>query len=453
MPAATGQWRPPRRYSRSATGLLAGAEGKGSPRPEEEEPVLLGTDYISGLPDAVLGDIVSRLPTKDGARAQVLSFRWRHAWRSAPLNLDLRPIPLGKVRRVLDSHPGPGRRFSIPTTCYGKLRDRAAATLDGWLRSPALDKLQELDFGDIIPNRDRGNRDPPLPLPASVLRFSSTLHVARFWSCGFPDGVDIQMPVLEELHLSHCVVSESSLHALLAGCPVLQRLRLIYNDGCTRVRIASPTFRSVDVGRGSGEHSLQELVIEDAPFLEILRHDTPITHEKKMDILVVSAPKLGVLGRIYDRFPKIEIGTTVFKGVHVVGNTIRVVRSVKVLSLSNKSLNLGVVLNFMRCFPCLEELNINTLFKGKKNEWGGNKYCSTIGTRGICLKKFLLRNYKGNESHVNFVKFFVLKASVIESIKLVFTFKNVRKAWIIEQRNLLQFEKRASKSAQLDIVF
>ncbi|CAN6198896.1 unnamed protein product, partial [Urochloa humidicola] len=68
-------------------------------------------------------------------------------------------------------------------------------------------------------------------------------------------------------------------------------------------------------------------------------------------------------------------------------------------------------------------------------------------------KKFLLRNYKGNEPHVNFVKFFVLKASVIESIKLVFTFKNVRKAWIKEQRNLLQFEKRASKSAQSDIVF
>ncbi|CAN6167980.1 unnamed protein product [Urochloa humidicola] len=260
------------------------------------------------------------------------------------------------------------------------------------------------------------------------------------------------MPVLEELHLSHCVVSENSLQALLAACPVLQRLRLAYNDGCTHVRIASPTLTSVDVGRGSGELSLQEVIIEDAPCLEILRHDTPITHEKKMDILVVSAPKLGVLGRIYDRFPKIEIGTAVFKGVHVVGNTIRVIHSVKVLSLSNKSLSLGVVLKFMKCFPCLEELNINTLFKGKTNEWDDNKYRSVIGTGGICLKKIVLRNYKGNESHVNFVKFFVLNARVIESVKLVFTFRNVRKASIKEQRSLLQFEKRASKSAQLDIV-
>ncbi|CAN6167979.1 unnamed protein product [Urochloa humidicola] len=169
-------------------GLLAGAEGKGTPRAEEEEPVLLGTDYISGLPDGVLGDIVSRLPTKDGARAQVLSSRWRHAWRSAPLNLDLRlhPISLAKVRCVLASHPGPGRRFSTPAASYRKLRDGAAATLDSLLHSPALDKLQELDFGDIIPDRDRANRDPPLPLPASALRFWSTLRVAQVVFLPFP---------------------------------------------------------------------------------------------------------------------------------------------------------------------------------------------------------------------------------------------------------------------------
>nr|TKW34610.1 hypothetical protein SEVIR_2G316632v2 [Setaria viridis] len=98
-----------------------------------------------------------------------------------------------------------------------------------------------------------------------------------------------------------------------AGCPVLQRLRLTYNDGCTSVRIASPTIRSVDVGRGSGDLGLQQLVIEDAPCLKRLRHDTPISHHKMMDILVISGPKLSILGRIYDHFPRFEIGTTVFK--------------------------------------------------------------------------------------------------------------------------------------------
>lgn len=82
----------------------------------------------------------------------------------------------------------------------------------------------------------------------------------------------------------------------------------------------------------------------------------------------------------------------------------------------------------------------------------GNGLCNLINTHGTCLKKIVLRNYRGNESHVNFVKFFVLNARVIESIRLVLKFRNVSNSWIKGQRSLLQFEMRASKGAQLDFV-
>ncbi|CAL5070014.1 unnamed protein product [Urochloa decumbens] len=455
MPTATSR-RPPRRHSSTAVGMIAGAKGKGRPRAEEEEGQ--GLDHISDLPDAVLGDIVSRLPTKDGARTQVLSPRWRLIWLSAPLNLDLHfhPIPLGVVPRILSSHGGPGRRFSTPVRCYAYKEDLSGLsveTLDDWLRSPALDNLQELEFGYGIPGRDRGN---PPPLPTSALRFSCTLRIARFRVCSFPDGINVRLPLLQELGLSEVVISESSLQALLAGCPVLQTLHFMFigiscsNNGCSRVRIASPTLRSIDVTSGSGDLNLQQLIIEDAPCLERLHHEDTSGRGKIMDILMISAPKLGILGSLDDDSGRFQIGTAVFQGLRLVTTT-AVVCSVKIIALTNTKLSLDVILNIMRCFPCLEELNIRTLLKGKKNVWGP-EYRNLINAREIHLKKLVLINYEGDESHVNFVKFFVLKARVLESIRLKLLYSEVTSGWIEGQHRLLKFEKRASRSAKLDFV-
>ncbi|GJM94011.1 hypothetical protein PR202_ga10620 [Eleusine coracana subsp. coracana] len=64
-----------------------------------------GADRISSLPDAVLSNIVSRLPAKNAA----LSRRWRCVWASTPLVLDetdladLRSPPATESRRKLPS--------------------------------------------------------------------------------------------------------------------------------------------------------------------------------------------------------------------------------------------------------------------------------------------------------------------------------------------------------------
>ncbi|PUZ70246.1 hypothetical protein GQ55_2G211100 [Panicum hallii var. hallii] len=131
-------------------GVVSGA--KRGRRSEEEED----EERLDRLPDGVLGDIVCLLPTKDGARTQVLSLssRWRHLWRSAPLNVDLydrslsrRHIPLSNISRILSSHPGPGRRLSIPRDYVLEGCDEdCSATLDAWLQSPALNNLQELEL-------------------------------------------------------------------------------------------------------------------------------------------------------------------------------------------------------------------------------------------------------------------------------------------------------------------
>nr|XP_051184581.1 F-box/FBD/LRR-repeat protein At2g04230-like [Lolium perenne] len=168
---------------------LPGAEGGGS-------------DRISDLPDAVLGEIISLLPTKEGARTQVLASRWRRLWRSAPLNLDCRPYLFDKdardaiISRILAIHQGPGRRFCAPV--YHLHGHRAEA----WLRSPALDNLHELELCSYHP-RFPFPPETQHPPPAAAFRFSDTLRVATIGECHLTDSTvqALLFPKLQKLAL------------------------------------------------------------------------------------------------------------------------------------------------------------------------------------------------------------------------------------------------------------
>ncbi|KAG2632984.1 hypothetical protein PVAP13_2NG271900 [Panicum virgatum] len=119
--------------------------GGGGRSPGSGDGAPAAADLISRLPDEVLGCVITLLPTKDGARIQILSRRWRPLWRSAPLNLEVGFVGscgdvgdderlASNLRRLLSAHEAPVRRFSL--TCPGE-RGLPHA-VQGLLQSPRL---------------------------------------------------------------------------------------------------------------------------------------------------------------------------------------------------------------------------------------------------------------------------------------------------------------------------
>ncbi|CAL5066030.1 unnamed protein product [Urochloa decumbens] len=414
--------------------------GAGDPDPD--------LDLISLLPDGVLGDIISLLPTSDGARTQALSRRWRPLWPLAPLNLATRGgggiVDEAAVTCILAAHGGPARRFAVSNL--------ALAGLDGWLRSPALDGLQELDVSYSAA------ASPKPAMPPSALCFSSTLRVARLGCCHFPDAVaagQVHFPHLQHLTLRLVNVSEHSLHTMLAGCPALDSLVLKNSYGFRRLRINSGSLSCFAVHYSdrpdkTEEIMMQELILENTPCLQRLMHGGPYG-DCGMLVSVISAPKLKLLGRLTDGFGRLEFGGTVFQGLNLI-TMATTMRSLKHLALFNNALSLDIIIDFMRCFPCLEKLYIRTYTWGMENVWP-DKPLDRMECLDLHLKRMVLGFYLGNKLHVDVASFFLLNANVLESMKLVVEPYQVNdRKWTEKQRKQLQLENRASSSAQIEFV-
>ncbi|CAD6226054.1 unnamed protein product [Miscanthus lutarioriparius] len=328
-----------------------------------------GVDRISLLPDAILGEIISLLPTKDAALTQTLAARWRHLWRSAPLNLDgSDPLTIDAVSGILSAHQGPGRRFRFPAQ---RLQDHPA-TVDAWLRSLALDNLQEIDcwiglFATEV-------LQPPPP-PVSIFRFSSCLCVATLSQCHISDDITqaLQFPQLKKLALQRVIISEDSLHSIIAASPVLECFLLSRSVGFRCVRINSASLTSIGVGAKYEPTVtfLEEFIVEDAPCLKRIMYHQQRGINMQLQVSVISAPNLETLGCLnhFDFSSRLKLGSMIIepcrkKEFRVINSTTPAC-TVKILAVHIKNLNLDAIIDLMRCFPCLEKLYIKAEQSGK----------------------------------------------------------------------------------------
>uniref|UniRef100_A0A0D9WXR0 Uncharacterized protein n=1 Tax=Leersia perrieri TaxID=77586 RepID=A0A0D9WXR0_9ORYZ len=103
-------------------------------------------------------------------------------------------------------------------------------------------------------------------------------------------------------------------------------------------------------------------------------------------------------------------------------------RSVKILALTESCPSLVSVINILKCFPCVENLYIE-----KTKQHAVVLDLDRIECLDHHLKKIMLKGYRGNKIELEFAKFFVLNAKVLE----VIMFRAHRNEWRINDGSYL----------------
>ena len=85
---------------------------------------------------------------------------------------------------------------------------------------------------------------------------------------------------------------------------------------------------------------------------------------------------------------------------------------------------------------------------GEKNRWR-RKHLNFLRSHEIRLKTIVMGYYQGIRAQVNFATFFVLNATMLESIRLEVLPDKYNEEFFAEQHRMLQMEKRASRGARL----
>lgn len=205
-------------------------------------------DFISRLPDPIIHHILSYLRARDVTSTAILSRTWNRTWSTYPYlvfhlfydnSVTEREQVLGDKQIEKRKHDflilagnSISRRLQLDFCVqrfqlYIDFPDMELLTpnMDRWIGMAVERTVPQLAVCiDSLSGSDRYFYS----VPQSVL-LASSLKVLSLSGCRFESRLDIKLPHLQKISLSHsCFTDEFLFHQILSGCPVIEYVKVSF---------------------------------------------------------------------------------------------------------------------------------------------------------------------------------------------------------------------------------
>uniref|UniRef100_A0A1J3I4L3 FBD-associated F-box protein n=1 Tax=Noccaea caerulescens TaxID=107243 RepID=A0A1J3I4L3_NOCCA len=205
-------------------------------------------DMISNLPDSLISQMLSCLPTKEAVRTSVLSNMWKSLWLLIPsMSLTSYDFPdynafVSFVDKSLEEKACFLHKLEL---LIQKDNDNDEHCVTRWVDSVARrSKVKHLDVECVLVKREFLE---VMPLNLYTCESLIYLRLHRVMLLG---GFDyVSLPRLKTMRLEQNVyANEASLQSLIFSCLVLQDLSILQDDNVKVLRVHSQTLTSLTLG-------------------------------------------------------------------------------------------------------------------------------------------------------------------------------------------------------------
>ncbi|XVF78329.1 hypothetical protein PTKIN_Ptkin14bG0123500 [Pterospermum kingtungense] len=384
-------------------------------------------DRISNLPEALILQILSFLPTKQAVATSVLSKRWVRLWTSVP-TLHLQDSSICRIdeqakktfvhivyRVLLLNKAGFVEKLRLHCNSdYGQL------CINTWICSAMERGLQQVDISFSEANLE-------LKKLPSGLFLMKTLKILKLHSKIMVDvPVSVCLPSLKILHLLRVSYANvKSVSCLISGCLNLEELRIdanIYPENMVHFNICSPTLNSLSLTLRSSSNLqyLEKSVEINTPSLKYLNLSFSGEHR----YIVKTFPSLVDANiSIPDSYETDQI--RVLNGVKCLklhGNLEHFALPRSIPSFVNLTqlelhgkINLVVASLFLQNSPRLKTLAVHDKAHDRLKPWELPKLVP------ICLLTSLTRacfKFEGLEGELEMVEYILMNARVLRTMEI-----------------------------------